>query len=51
MGEAGDDAKNCGCAVSGSVLLNHHLGSFDHGADGVALFEFVGAAAGDGTLN
>jgi len=37
----------------GSVLLNHHLGSFYHGDDGIALFEleFVGAAARNCTLN
>jgi hypothetical protein len=53
MGKASDDAKDCGRAVSGSVLLNHHLGSFDHGGDGVALLklEFVGTAACDGALN
>ena len=38
---------------AGSVLLNHHLGGFDHGGDGVTLFELelVGAAAGNGTFN
>jgi hypothetical protein len=53
MGEAGDEAKDCGRAVKRLVLLNHHLGSFDHGGDGIALlkFEFVGAAACDGTFN
>jgi len=53
MGAAGDDAKNSGCAVRGSVFLNHHFGSFDDSGDGVPLFEFefVGATAGDGTLD
>ena len=54
MGKAGDDVKDRGRAVRWfSVLLNHDFGSFDHGADGVALleFEFVGAAAGDCALN
>ena len=53
MGEEGDEVKDCGHAVTGSVLLNHHLGSFDHSGDGVTLLEleFVCAAAGDGTLN
>jgi hypothetical protein len=53
MGQAGDDAKDCGRAVKRSVLLNHHLGGFDHSRDRVALLEleFVGAAACDGTLN
>jgi hypothetical protein len=39
--------------VRGSVFLNHHFGSFDDSGDGVAFleFEFVGATAGDGTLD
>jgi len=39
--------------MAGSVFLNHHLGSFDDSGNGVAFleFEFVGAAAGDDTLN
>ena len=38
---------------SGSVLLNHHFGSFDDSGDGVTLLEleFVGAATRDDTLN
>jgi hypothetical protein len=53
MGAAGDSSKDCGRAVRGSVLLNHYLCGFDDRGNGVALFEFefVGAAAGDGTLN
>jgi len=39
--------------VTGSVLLNHYFGGFDHSCDGVALLEleFVGTTAGDGTLD
>ena len=53
MGAAGDNPKDCGRAVSGSVLLNHHLGSFDYSSNGIALFEFefVSTAAGDGALD
>jgi hypothetical protein len=53
MGAAGDNVKDCGRAVKRSILLNHYLGSFDDRGNGVALFEFefVCAAAGDGTLH
>jgi hypothetical protein len=37
----------------GSVLLDHDLGRFDHGGDGIAVLELelVGATASDGALN
>jgi hypothetical protein len=40
------------CSKSSSVLLNHHLSSFDHGGDGVALLEleFVKRPTQDATL-
>jgi hypothetical protein len=36
-----------------SIFLNHDFGGLDYSGDGIALFEleFVGAAAGDRTLN
>lgn len=36
-----------------SIFLNHHLGSFHHRSNGVALFEFefIGAAARDRALD
>jgi hypothetical protein len=53
MGQADHEPEDCGRAVKGSVLLNHHLGGFYDGGDCVPFFqfEFVSAAAGDGTLN
>jgi hypothetical protein len=53
MGQAGDDAEDCGCSVKESVFLNHHLGSFYDGGDGVTFleFEFVSTTARNDALN
>jgi hypothetical protein len=58
MGEAGDDVEDCCRTVNAaprkrSVLLNHHLGSFDYSSNSIALFEFefVSTATGDGALD
>lgn len=52
MGQAGDDAEDCGGSVK-SIFLNHHLGGFDDGGDGVTFleFEFVSATACNDALN
>jgi len=52
MGQAGDNAKNCGRSVR-SVLLNHHFRCFDNGGDRIAFFklEFIGTAAGYNALD
>ena len=53
MGQAGDDAEDCGCSVKESVFLNHHLGGFDDSGDGVTFleFEFVSTTACDDALD
>lgn len=46
MGEDGDNVEDRGRAVNALVLLDHYLGGFDDGGNGVALFQlqFVSAA-------
>jgi hypothetical protein len=53
MGKTGDDIKDRGCAISMSILLNHHLGGLDDGGDGVTFFEFkfVSTAASYHTID
>jgi hypothetical protein len=63
MDTAGNDIEDCRRAVKAGamklhsvrklILLNHYLCGFDNNCDGVTLLEleFVGAAAGDGTLD
>ena len=53
MGQAGDDAEDCGGSVKRSVLLNHHLCGFNDSGDGVTFleFEFVSTTARNDALN
>lgn len=52
MGQAGDNAENCGRPVR-SIFLNHHFGCFYNSRDRITLFrvEFVSTAAGYSALN